>query len=84
MWNGMKFIDADAHVREPQQLWKRYVEPKYRDQLPKVAFMDCKFMVCERYGKIIPHGALQQLSPESAWKAIKEKTERHTRIVGHR
>jgi hypothetical protein len=37
MWKQFKVIDADAHMHEPQYLWDRYVEPKYRDQVPKVA-----------------------------------------------
>jgi predicted TIM-barrel fold metal-dependent hydrolase len=73
MWKGMKVIDADAHMHEPKYLWERYVEPKYRDQVPKVAFMDGNFMVYEPDGKIIPHGDLQQRPPESAWKAMEEK-----------
>ncbi len=73
MWKGMKVIDADAHMHEPQYLWERYVEPKYRDQVPKVAFMDGNFMVYEPDGKIIPHGELQQPPPESAWRAMEEK-----------
>ena len=40
-----KVIDADAHMHEPQHLWQRYVEPKYRDQVSKVAFMHGNFMV---------------------------------------
>jgi predicted TIM-barrel fold metal-dependent hydrolase len=73
MWKGMKVIDADAHMHEPQYLWERYVEPKYRDQVPKVAFMDGNFMVYEPDGRIIPHGDLQHRPPESAWKAMEEK-----------
>ena len=23
MWNGMKVIDADAHMHEPEYLWER-------------------------------------------------------------
>jgi len=49
MWKNFKVIDADAHTHEPQYLWQRYVEPKYRDQVPKVAFMvyepDGKFVL---------------------------------------
>jgi predicted TIM-barrel fold metal-dependent hydrolase len=60
-------------MHEPKYLWERYVEPKYRDQVPKVAFMDGNFMVYEPDGKIIPHGDLQQRPPESAWKAMEEK-----------
>ena len=47
MWKTFKVIDADGHMHEPQYLWERYVEPKYRDQVPKVAYMDGNFMVYE-------------------------------------
>ena len=73
MWKGLKVIDADAHMHEPQYLWERYVEPKYRDQVPKVAFMDGAFMVYEPDGKIIPRGEFQRRPPESAWKEMEEK-----------
>jgi len=40
------------------------VEPKYRDQVPKVAFMDGVFMVYEPDGKFIPKGEIQSRPPE--------------------
>ena len=73
MWNGMKVIDADAHMHEPEYLWERYVEPKFRDRVPKVAFMDGVFMVYEPDGKIIPKGELQLRPPPSAWAVLEEK-----------
>lgn len=73
MWKGMKVIDADAHMHEPQYLWERYVEPKYRDRVPKVAFMDGNRMVYEPDGKIIKKGELQQGPAESANRAMEEK-----------
>src|SRR5262245_10859281 len=46
MRKQFKVIDADAHMHEPEYLWDRYVESKYRDQMPKVAFMDAlKYVV---------------------------------------
>lgn len=30
------FIDTDAHAVEPNDLWERYLEPKYRDEAPVV------------------------------------------------
>ncbi len=33
--NGFKIMDSDIHLREPQDLWQRYVEPAFRDQAPK-------------------------------------------------
>jgi hypothetical protein len=35
-WN---FIDSDAHVIEPRDIFERYLEPKYRAQMP-VAWAD--------------------------------------------
>ena len=43
MWKQFKVIDADAHMHEPEYLWDRYVESKYRDQVPTVAFL---WMAC--------------------------------------
>ena len=40
MWKDFKVIDADAHMHEPEYLWERYVEPEYRDQVPKVVGMN--------------------------------------------
>ncbi len=67
MWKGFKVIDADAHMHEPQYLWERYVEPPYRDQVPRVAFMDGAFMVYEADGRIIPGTEKQPRLPATAW-----------------
>ena len=32
--NGMKVMDSDIHVMEPEDLWDRYVEKEFRDQRP--------------------------------------------------
>ena len=66
---GRAVIDADAHMHEPRYLWERYVEPKYRDRVPKVAFMDGNRMVYEPDGKIIKKGELQQGPAESATRS---------------
>jgi predicted TIM-barrel fold metal-dependent hydrolase len=73
MWKNFKVIDADAHMHEPQYLWERYVEPKYRDQVPKVAFMDGNFMVYEPDGKFVPRDEIQAAPTESARRAMEEK-----------
>jgi predicted TIM-barrel fold metal-dependent hydrolase len=39
MSNSLKFIDSDAHVIEPRDMFERYLEPKYRAQMP-VAWAD--------------------------------------------
>ncbi len=73
MWKDFKVIDADAHMHEPSYLWERYVEPKFREQVPRVAFMDGIVMVYEPDGKIIPKGEIQQTPPESARAVMEEK-----------
>lgn len=73
MWKDFKVIDADAHMHEPRYLWERYIEPKYRDQVPKVAFMDGNFMVYEPDGKFITKSEIQAAPPESARRAMEEK-----------
>jgi predicted TIM-barrel fold metal-dependent hydrolase len=73
MWKGFKVIDADAHMHEPQYLWERYVEPAYRDQVPKVAFMDGAFMVYEPDGRIIPKTEKQPKLPATAWADMDAK-----------
>jgi hypothetical protein len=39
MANGFHFIDSDAHVIEPSDMFARYLDPKYRGQMP-VAWAD--------------------------------------------
>ena len=31
---GFKVMDCDIHVREPEDLWTRYIEPAFRDRAP--------------------------------------------------
>ncbi len=33
---GFKIMDSDMHLREPADLWDKYMEPELRDQAPKV------------------------------------------------
>ncbi len=33
--NGFKVMDCDIHVHEPIDLWDRYMEPAYREHLPR-------------------------------------------------
>jgi len=73
MWKSFKVIDADAHMHEPKDMWDRYVEAKYKDRVPKVAYMDGTFMVYEPDGKIIPKGQIESRPPQTAWNALEEK-----------
>ena len=36
MKSGFKIMDSDMHLREPADLWERYMEPEWRDQAPKI------------------------------------------------
>ncbi len=36
MWEGYKIIDADAHLQEPFDLWKDFMEPEFYDRRPIV------------------------------------------------
>ncbi len=36
MFNGIKVIDADGHVMEPNELYDRYIDPKFRDDLEEL------------------------------------------------
>ncbi len=36
MKDGLKIMDSDMHVREPADLWDKYMEPEFRDRGPKI------------------------------------------------
>ena len=35
MYKGYRYIDSDAHVLEPEDLWERYLEPEFRKNAPR-------------------------------------------------
>ncbi len=35
MHKGFRYLDADAHVLEPESLWGRYLDPDFRDEMPR-------------------------------------------------
>ncbi len=35
MFKGYKFFDADAHILEPDDLFEKYLEPKFRARMPR-------------------------------------------------
>ena len=41
MKNGFKILDSDMHLREPADLWDKYMEPEFRDQAPKILKLHC-------------------------------------------
>ena len=36
MKSGFKILDSDMHLREPADLWDKYMEPEWRDRAPKI------------------------------------------------
>ena len=54
MWNGFKVIDSDAHHHEPMDMWDRYLEPDFRDRVPKVIGMRRNFYVYAHDDKLSP------------------------------
>ncbi len=40
---GFKVMDSDIHVREPADLWDRYIESAYRDRAPRVAVAESPY-----------------------------------------
>lgn len=36
MKDGLKILDSDMHVREPADLWERYMEPEWLDRAPRI------------------------------------------------
>src|SRR5260370_27179268 len=35
MRHGQRVVDADCHQMEPDEMWEKYIEPKYRDAVPR-------------------------------------------------
>ena len=37
MYQGHRYIDSDAHILEPSNLWERYLDPEFREEMPSHA-----------------------------------------------
>ncbi len=35
MYKGYRYIDSDAHVLEPHDMWEKYLEPEFHDFMPR-------------------------------------------------
>ncbi|MCH2169729.1 amidohydrolase [Myxococcota bacterium] len=35
MYRGHRYIDSDAHVLEPSNLWERYLDPRFKEFMPR-------------------------------------------------
>ena len=36
MRDGFRILDSDMHLREPADLWDKYMEPEWREKAPKI------------------------------------------------
>src|SRR5207237_9714450 len=36
MKSGFKILDSDMHLREPADLWEKYMDPEWRERAPKI------------------------------------------------
>src|SRR5881628_2761628 len=36
MKSGFKIMDSDMHLREPADLWEKYMEPEWRERAPRI------------------------------------------------
>src|SRR2546429_9178197 len=36
MKSNFKIMDSDMHLREPANLWDKYMDPEWRDRAPKI------------------------------------------------
>ena len=63
MRNGMRIVDADAHVIEPHALWHDYLDPSLRDRAPRAVGLTFGFEF-ETFSVNLPGQWLPGGSPE--------------------
>ena len=73
MWNDWKVIDADAHFHEPIDLWDKWLEPAYKDRVPKVIGLNGINFIYEPDGKIIPMGEGKTGHSSEAYRWLEQK-----------
>ena len=66
MKNGMKVVDADAHMQEPGDLWDNYVESAFYDRRPIVEEVEHRIYYRYATSELFPAGS--EGLPTSVWK----------------
>jgi predicted TIM-barrel fold metal-dependent hydrolase len=56
--NGLRIIDADRHVIEPIELWKKYLEPEFRESAPYQELRVPRESLEERVTRLGPQGLI--------------------------
>jgi hypothetical protein len=52
---GFKIMDCDMHIQEPEDLWRRYLDERYRHRAPKYVPVDSTGrMALQCDGKVFP------------------------------
>ena len=51
---GFKVMDSDIHVREPRDLWVKYIEPRFKDQAPQFIPNGAESAAWHFAGKVFP------------------------------
>ena len=64
MINGLRVVDADAHMQEPADLWDKYVEPAFYDRRPIVKETMHRIYYLYEPSELFPAEGL----PNSVWK----------------
>ncbi len=66
MKNGLKVVDADAHMQEPGDLWDNYVESAFYDRRPIVTEVEHRIYYRYATSELFP--AASEGLPTSVWK----------------
>src|SRR5579863_4935226 len=52
----MRVIDVDGHVFEPDELWERYLDPRFHDRRPRLVLDERGTTRYEIEGRLVPPG----------------------------
>ncbi|XXX79842.1 amidohydrolase family protein [Sorangium sp. So ce134] len=56
MREGYRIIDADRHVTEPIDMWRKYLDPEFRDHAPYLDYIGPRESPLERLERLGPRG----------------------------
>lgn len=52
MLKGLQILDADCHVVEPLEMWQNYIEPEFRDRVPRKDLERSEQSLLKRLGSL--------------------------------
>jgi len=70
-----RMVDVDSHVLEPEDMWEKYLEPEFRDELPRHWCGYAGDPLAFEFGVVIPSAQsnAQYVMPRSSRKPLGEK-----------